>query len=511
MTNWSDGYIAEIDYTFGYYQELNPVRVPLAFLQAGLIAPTINYACELGFGQGVSANIHAAASVTQWTGTDFNPAQAGFAQELTNISGSNAQFFDEAFADYCNRTDLPDFDYIGLHGIWSWISDDNRAVIVDFIRRKLKVGGVLYISYNTMPGWATMVPLRDLLAEHAKVLGAKGSGILPRIDSALDFFEQLLTVNPAYVRANPQIAEQLKKLKTQNRHYLAHEFFNHDWSPMTFSSMATWLEPAKLSFACSAHYIDYLDGLNLTNDQQNFLKTIPDQQFSETTRDFIVNQKFRRDYWVKGARKLKATQQIEGLQAIRVLLMTPRDEIVLTTQGSLGEVSLSASIYNPVLDFLADHKIKTLSQIYQAVSVTGISFQQLVQVIIVLMGSGKLSAAQDDRVIAIARKKTDNLNKYLWNKALYDSHIGVLSSPVTGGGIGINRFQQLFLLAFSKGKKQPTEWAHFVWETLNNKGEKIIKNNIMLETADENIAELTQQALTFAEKQLPILKALQIV
>jgi len=44
---------------------------------------------------------------------------------------------------------LPDFDYIGLHGIWSWISDENRQVIVDFIRKKLKVGGVLYISYNT--------------------------------------------------------------------------------------------------------------------------------------------------------------------------------------------------------------------------------------------------------------------------------------------------------------------------------------------------------------------------
>ena len=32
----------------------------------------------------------------------------------------------------------------------------------------------------------------------------------------------------------------------------------------------------------------------------------------------------------------------------------------------------------------------------------------------------------------------------------------------------------------------------------------------MLESPEENIAELTEQAKTFAEKQLPILKALQI-
>jgi len=81
MTDWTAGYVADIGYTFGYYQELNPLRVKLAFLNAGLVCPEMGTACELGFGQGMSANLHAAASVTQWHGTDFNPAQAGFAQE----------------------------------------------------------------------------------------------------------------------------------------------------------------------------------------------------------------------------------------------------------------------------------------------------------------------------------------------------------------------------------------------------------------------------------------------
>ena len=61
---------------------------------------------------------------------------------------------------------------------------ENRAVIVDFIRRKLKVGAVLYISYNTQPGWAAMVPMRDLLTEHCDVMGAAGQGIVGRIDAA---------------------------------------------------------------------------------------------------------------------------------------------------------------------------------------------------------------------------------------------------------------------------------------------------------------------------------------
>ena len=71
---------------------------------------------------------------------------------MATASGAGAQLFDQSFAEFCNRGDLPHFDFIGLHGIWSWISDENRAVIVDFVRRKLAVGGVLYVSYNTQPG-----------------------------------------------------------------------------------------------------------------------------------------------------------------------------------------------------------------------------------------------------------------------------------------------------------------------------------------------------------------------
>lgn len=133
MSEWTGGYVADITYTHGYYSELNPQRLKLAFLSAGYAFPETATACELGFGQGISTNIHAASSLASWYGTDFNPSQAGYAQELALASGAKVKLFDEAFGDFCNRPDLPDFDFIGLHGIWSWISDDNRRVIADFI------------------------------------------------------------------------------------------------------------------------------------------------------------------------------------------------------------------------------------------------------------------------------------------------------------------------------------------------------------------------------------------
>lgn len=510
MSDWTAGYVADVGYTFGYYTELNPLRLRLAFLNSGLVFPEVGTACELGFGQGMSANIHAAGSATQWFGTDFNPSQAGFAQELAAASGAGAQLFDQAFAEFCNRPDLPDFDYIGLHGLWSWISEENRAVIVDFIRRKLKVGGVLYISYNTQPGWAAMVPMRDLLVEYSEVMGAPGQGIVARIDASIAFAEKLLATNTAYARSNPHVPERIKKIKEQNRNYLAHEYFNRDWLPMPFSRMAEWLASAKLSYACSAHYLDHIDPINLSAEQQALLKELPDSMFRETVRDFCVNQQFRRDYWVKGARRLSALEQGETIRAQRVVLAQPRADVSLKVTGALGEAQLQEMIYNPILDILTTHQTQTLGQIEQAVKEKGISFVQVIQAAIILIGNGAVQAVQNEATTQKVKKHTDKLNAYLMNKARGIEDISYLASPVTGGGITIGRFQQLFLLAVSQGKKRPAEWAEFVWLILNQQGQRLLKEGKTLETAEENLAELTAHADTFAAKQLPVLKALGI-
>jgi len=515
--DWTAGYVADVGYTHGYYSELNPLRMRLALLHAGVQPPALGMACELGFGQGVSINLHAAASAVHWTGTDFNPAQAGFAQEMAQAahganSGGGAEFYDLGFEQFCARTDLPDFDTIGLHGIWSWINDANRAVIVDFVRRKLKVGGVLYISYNTQPGWAAMAPMRDLLAEHARVLGHIGSSSVQRMDSALAFAQQLLATNPLYAKANPQMAQRIEKMAGQNRSYLVHEYLNRDWQPMSFAHMAQWLDSAKLQWACSAHLLDAIPHIHLTQEQQQLLADIPDAMFRQTVRDFCTNQQFRKDYWVKGARPLTPLEQAEALRAQRVVLVQPRAQVPLKVTGSLGEGTLNEETYVPLLDELADHKPKTLAQLEQALQTRGanVAWSALVQAVTVLGGSGALTAAADDASILKAKKRTERLNHWLLHKARSSGDVQYLASPVTGGGIGVSRFAQLFLLARQLGHKTPQDWAGFVWPLLKMQGQRIVKAGTTLETDEAHLAELTHQAQEFSTNDLPMLRALQV-
>lgn len=511
MTNWTAGYVADIDYTFGYYAELNPLRNELAFLSAGVELPEIKNACELGFGQGVSVNLHAAGQPsTNWFGTDFNPNQAGFAQSIAKSSGVTAQLFDQSFEQFCGRADLPDFDFIGIHGIWSWISDANRSVIVDFIHRKLSVGGVVYISYNTLPGWSTAAPLRHVMTQYTDSLTGPGQGILNRIDAALDFTQQLVDSNPNYVIANPAIKERFKRIKEQNKNYLAHEYFNRDWHPMYFSDLSQWLKPAKVSFACSASFLDHIDAANLSDEQQSLLASLPDPNFKQTVRDFMVNQQFRKDLWVKGQRRIDPITQKSRLRAHSIILTTQRSNIVLEIQSARGQVNLNETIYNPIIDALSDHDVHTIGDLEKSLQNQGISLTQIVQAVIVLAAAGHVYSVLGDGKTSLGIETCQKANQEFINRSKTSSDFNYLASPLLGGGFPVTRFQQLFLLAMSHGKCSAVEWAQFAWEILANQNQRIIKDGKPLDTAEENLAELQRLALLFEQTQLPILKALLI-
>ena len=127
--------------------------------------------------------------------------------------------------------------------------------------------------------------------------------------------------------------------------------------------MNLWPGQAELSYACTAIYLDHLGVLNLTAEQQAFFQAIPDAVFRETVLDFMVNQQFRRDYWVRGAMRINAVEQTELLRRQRTVMACPRAEVVLKATAMLGEASSAKAVYEPVLDMLSDYVPRSLGEI----------------------------------------------------------------------------------------------------------------------------------------------------
>jgi ubiquinone/menaquinone biosynthesis C-methylase UbiE len=506
MSNWTDGYVSEIDYTHGFYRELTPSFLAFCMLLKGIRPPSLSSPfayCELGFGQGFSTNLIAAANPRgDFWATDFNPSHAAGAQQLAAAAGTpNVRFFDRSFAELL-ETDTPEFDFITLHGIYSWISPENRRTIREIVRRKLKFGGVVYISYNCLPGWSATMPLRQLMIEHA---AGSTEPMVARIDKAIAFAQQLNELKAGYFGSNPGVVPRLERLKGMSRNYLAHEYFNQDWQPQYFAEVARELDEAKLAFAASANPADHVDQVNLTADAQRVLAEIGDPLFRETVRDYFLNQQFRKDMFVKGSVRLAPQEQAEMLLATRFALTAPRALIPLKATFAVGEVTLQEETYVPVLDALAKGPAM-LSQLLAMDSVRDVGLARLVQAVTVLAATGHVAPClpvegEDDR-----RDRTQGFNAAVIDQARFSDQLAFLASPVTGGGTAVTRFDQLFLSATRQG----VDPAEAVWQVLAAQNQRLVKDGKAIEGVADNLAELRARAETFMTQTLPVLKQLGI-
>lgn len=507
--DWSDGYVSEVDYTYGYYSLLNPLQTKLKLLFAGIKPPEIKTACELGFGQGVSLLSHSAGSDVAWYGNDFNPNQVAFVHEAINNTGISLNASDEDFERFCSRSDLPGFDFIALHGIWSWISDKNRKIISRFIAEKLNVGGVLYISYNAEPGRTAIRPFRDLMEWHSSCMTAQHESIENKIEKSLSFMERLLSVNPAYSTAHPQVSKSFQDILKKDKNYLAHEYFNADWAPMSIQELSKYLINGKLQFAASASPIELLPYINFTQDQLQLIESISDPIFKEYVKDFCINQEFRRDLWIKGGRRLKKAEKENELQMLMVTLVMAPKNIKLEVETTLGNVSLNKEIYQPIIDYLDGKSAVRLSEL--ASKLKGkISLQQIFEACIILSGKGVLFLVQDEQTINIAKTNTKKLNSFFISNSQIESKVEYLTSPVTSTALYVSRFEQMFLEVLESNCSAADQIASKVWQKLKAQDQKIVFEGKVLASDEEHIKFLQNGAAEFLKNKLPILRRLQI-
>ena len=161
-----------------------------------------------------------------------------------------------------------------FHGIYSWVSAANREHIIRIAREKLQPGGMLYISYNTYPGWASFVPIRKMLMD--TIADNPNAPIFDQFNEGFRLLEQLTKLKSKYLEATPSVVAQIEQLKTQDRNYVVHEFLNQNWTIFNFGEVAADMARAKLSYVGSAHVMDHLDGMNMTGEQREFLTAIRD-------------------------------------------------------------------------------------------------------------------------------------------------------------------------------------------------------------------------------------------
>lgn len=506
--SWSQGYVTDTGYTHGFYRELSPAIISYALRLAGKRGPDIDKPftyCELGFGQGMTLNALAASYPHgEFWGTDFNPDHAAQAKMMADGAGlSNLKVFDASFQDFAEAA-TPQFDFIVFHGIWSWIIPEAREGILEFVRKKLKVGGVVYISFNALPGWGPAAPLRHLMYEYGRTLGG---GTVDRIDRALDFAGKLVESKQGFFGAVGGLDKRVEQVRKHNRRYVAHEYFNEAWVPDYFSDIAAAMGEAKLSYAGSANPLDAFDHLNINATAKPLLAEAKDPIFREVLKDFLLNRQFRRDLFLRGSLTLPVQERASQLLSTRFVLTVARSAIPEKVKLPLGEMQLKAEIYNPLLDALAAGPT-VLGSLLGKPGFEKITGNMLIEASGVLTGLNYAAPVGSEAVVAARKASVGRLNQMMIGPFLAGEVGDRLISPLTGGDLVASVNDRLFVEALLAKAKDPVAHAATRLARLGltlNAGDK------RLSTVADITPVLAGVYKTFTEKTLPVYKLHGIV
>jgi SAM-dependent methyltransferase len=396
------GLVGDVPYPYSFIRELAPAWLNFVATLSGFAAPSRgdNFAwCELGCGQGLTAAILAATHPgAEFHGIDAMPAHIDHARRLCANAGiRNLMLHDLDFAA-ASETELASFDYIVAHGVYSWIAPRFRKDICRFIDRQLKPGGLVYISYNALPGWASDGPFQYLLREIAR--SCKG-------DSKDKFLAALSRVQ-AYTAAGARALassfmatadwEQLRK--TRSAAYFAHEYLPSAWQPLYVTEVRAQMADIGLVPAGSATVGDNFDNFVLRAGERKALAGVADPNQRELIRDFFLNTRFRRDVFVRRARRIGDTERAALLAEATFDLQRPVELINFDMSTEAGRVQFDNRAARSIVAALADGP-KRLADI----AVEGMSRADL------LANALALFAAQEIRPVSAGWVEVGKLNE----------------------------------------------------------------------------------------------------
>lgn len=461
MTDWASGYVSDVEYLPGLYVDQTPAHIALACLVNGFHPPRIGDGlsyCELGCGQGVTANIIAASNPgARVIAIDFNPAHIARARASAEAAGlRNVEFLELSFEEMNARPDLPEFDIVTMHGVWSWISDEGRQQITQFLARRLKPGGAALVTYNAMPGWTAMLPVQKLLCESSRFMEGRSD---QRVLQGLDLIGALQKAGAGSLGDEKTLAtiREGKGNEVDRAVYLAHEYLNGDWQPLYHMDTARLLGEAKLQFVGSSGLLQNFPDLSLRPQHREALLKVPAGPLRETLKDYLVPRPFRRDLFVRGARVMPDALRDRALAGYGLALMVPPSKVSTSLDVPVGTAELPKAHYQPIFDALAQgpRTVADLQDIARQAKADGAP--SLVEIAGVLVGTGQAAAVPPggmDRTSQTARAY--NVAATL-EVAEQRAATASISLPVLGSGTTLQTMEASVFHAVATGTPAETD------------------------------------------------------
>lgn len=335
-------------YLHGFIRELAPAWLDHVALVSGIAPPARENGfswCDLGCGQGVTATILAGTNpLGRFCGIDAMPKHIDHAQRFAKQCAVNNANFQVADFGTAARTKSEGFDYIVSHGVYSWVDNKSKASLRCFIDRHLKPGGLVYISYYAMPGRAADLPFQRLVRAIGHTLPGDSATACA---AALDIVDKFIALKAPALLASP-FAFWMKE-QPEFRSYLSHDLMATNWDPLCVTEVRAEMRSIGLEPVGSARFIENYNSLVLGSAERELLASIADENTRELARDYLINQFFRLDVFVRKGRRLDEQERRERLLRSTFALTRPASLIEYSAITPAGRLKLDNAVARSIV------------------------------------------------------------------------------------------------------------------------------------------------------------------
>ena len=206
---------------------------------------------------------------------------------------------------------LGTYDYIIAHGFYSWVDEDTKDNFLRLCKEHLAENGILYMSYNTYPGWHKMDSVRALLefankdidtlnhrekVRHGKTVASKLGALMLEYDTVKNQQTSFL--------------QSLRQTLQKQDCYVGHDHLEPVNTPVYFHQCMDHMAEHGFTYLCDCDLnLSFPDVYDKTLRTQLQVLAPHDPLAREQYIDFMLNTAFRKSLFThKGATPKRITK-----------------------------------------------------------------------------------------------------------------------------------------------------------------------------------------------------------
>lgn len=252
---------------------------------------------------------------SQFVGIELSGKQAATAgKSIADLGLKNIQVLNEDILRI-NSKKLGTFDYIIVHGVFSWVPEKVQNKILEICRTMLNKNGLAYISYNTLPGWSMRNMVREMLLYHSR----KAANPAKQLQQSREFLHILADSLPRTGSLSEQwLQREASDLTRVPADYIAHDYLEENNRPMFFRDFISKANEHELKYVAEANLYTMLDS-SLSAPAQAFLDNVTDVTSYEQYLDFFYVKHFRQTLLCHQRARTSRTINLDNMHKMHFL------------------------------------------------------------------------------------------------------------------------------------------------------------------------------------------------